>query len=65
MAGKNGDIPPRESADDEDDELARRLRDLEWPKPAPGVRDRALEEFERRLAEDGVDVPPASVPQDE
>ncbi len=33
-----------------DDELARRLRELEWPKPPPGLRERSLEEFQRRVA---------------
>ncbi len=47
MAG-DGDTPARE--DGEDDELVRRLRDLEWPKPAPGVRERSLAELERRLS---------------
>jgi hypothetical protein len=35
-----------------DDELARRLRELEWPKPPPGVRERSLEEFQRRIADE-------------
>ncbi|HEV2813184.1 MAG TPA: hypothetical protein VGW10_08040 [Solirubrobacteraceae bacterium] len=33
-----------------EDELTRRLRELEWPKPPPGVRERSLEEFRRRIA---------------
>ena len=32
-----------------DEELVRRLRELEWPGPPPGVKERSLEEFERRL----------------
>ena len=32
-----------------DDDLARRLRDLDWPKPPPGVKERSLEEFRRRI----------------
>jgi hypothetical protein len=47
-----------------DDELARRLRELEWPKPPPGLRERSLEQFRRRLAaevEPAVD--PAATPE--
>jgi hypothetical protein len=40
----------RDSEDEPvDDELARRLRELEWPKPPDGLRERALEEFQRRV----------------
>lgn len=48
----------RESDEDVpmDDELARRLRELEWPKPPPGVRERSLEEFQRRVAQDPAPV---------
>jgi hypothetical protein len=42
-----------------DDELARRLRELDWPKPPPGVRERSLEEFQRRVAEDCTPDPAA------
>ena len=45
-----------------DDELARRLRELEWPKPPPGVRERSLEEFERRVA--GECAPEPAAPRD-
>ena len=45
-----------------DDELARRLRELEWPKPAPGVRERSLEEFQRRIAADSVLEPDPVAP---
>jgi hypothetical protein len=43
--------------DDPDEEdlgpLEERLRRLEWPKPPPGMRERALEEFRRKhLAQD-------------
>lgn len=42
-----------------DDELARRLRELDWPAPPPGLRERSLEEFERRVAErDAAAAPP-------
>jgi hypothetical protein len=42
----------RDSEDDlMDDELARRLRALEWPGPPPGLRERSLEDFKRRVAE--------------
>lgn len=58
MAG-GGDTPERE--DGADDELVRRLRDLEWPKPAPGVRERSLAELERRLSA----LPAEPVPVDE
>lgn len=34
-----------------DDELARRLRELDWPAPPPGLRERSLEEFKQRVAE--------------
>jgi hypothetical protein len=33
------------------DELARRLRELEWPAPPPGLRERSLEEFKQRVTE--------------
>ena len=51
----------RESDEDVpmDDELARRLRDLDWPKPPPGVRERSLEEFQRRVADDEAATPDA------
>jgi hypothetical protein len=29
------------------DALVERLRDLEWPKPPPGMRERTLGEIER------------------
>jgi hypothetical protein len=42
----------RESEGDAvDDHLVRRLRDLEWPAPPPGLKERALEDFERRVEE--------------
>jgi len=40
---------------DEDERLQpleERLRRLEWPQPPPGLRERSLEEFRRRLAEE-------------
>ena len=38
-------------SDDEpvDDELGRRLRELDWPKPPPDLKEQALEEFRRRV----------------
>ena len=39
----------RDSEDEAmEDELTRRLRALEWPTPPPGLRERSLEEFQRR-----------------
>ncbi len=36
---------------DEEDELVRRLRGLEWPEVSPDVRQRCWEEFRRRISE--------------
>ena len=42
----------RESeAEPMDDDLVRRLRELDWPGPPPGLKERSLEEFQRRLDE--------------
>ena len=61
MAHVAGD---RESEDDlMDDELARRLRELDWPAPRPGLRERSLEDFKRRAAESeqaGIEPDPAA-----
>ena len=47
--------PEMEPADDmpeDDDELARRLRGLDWPKPPPGLRERSLSELQQQLEQD-------------
>ncbi len=56
--GKSGERPGAQKAREEQDELIRRLRALEWPAPAPEVRDRCLADFERRLAELEEPTPP-------
>ena len=42
------------------DELTRRLRELDWPAPPPGLKERSLEEFQRRLAAEGLGEPDAA-----
>ena len=42
------------------DELTRRLRELDWPTPPPGLKERSLEEFQRRLAAEGLAEPDAA-----
>jgi hypothetical protein len=42
-----------------DDELIRRLNELEWPTAPAGLADRSLEEFQRRLAQLARDQPDA------
>ncbi|HEX2085123.1 MAG TPA: hypothetical protein VHF89_05530 [Solirubrobacteraceae bacterium] len=44
-----------------DDELARRLRELDWPKPPPGLRERSLEDFQRRIAAEHAREPDPAV----
>jgi hypothetical protein len=49
-----------------DDDLARRLRELDWPKPPDGLRERSLAEFKRRVAAERVGEPepdPAPAPK--
>jgi len=63
MAG-DGDTRERANGaqdDGADDELVQRLRDLDWPKPPPGVRERSLAELERRLSS----LPAEPAPVDE
>jgi hypothetical protein len=49
------DCIPDWSSCEEDDErfgpLEERLRELNWPQPPEGMRERSLEEFRRTLAE--------------
>jgi hypothetical protein len=47
-----------------DDELARRLRELDWPEPPPGLRERSLEEFQRRVAAEDAGEPDPAVPRE-
>ena len=42
------------------DELTRRLRELDWPTPPPGLKERSLEDFQRRLAAEGLAEPDAA-----
>ena len=51
MAGEQGSV-----AEVVDELIVERLRDLEWPAPPPGLRERSLEEFERLLEEAHVDA---------
>ena len=55
MAGDrdSDDVPMSE-------ELTRRLRELDWPTPPPGLKERSLEEFQRRLAVEGLAEPDAA-----
>ena len=46
--------PAHGETHEEDDELRpleERLRRLNWPQPAPGVRERTLAELKRQMAE--------------
>jgi hypothetical protein len=53
MAGQGeDDVRPKGAPEhaESDDELERRLRDMHWPEPPPGVRERALADFQHRIA---------------
>ena len=43
---------PADDMPEDDDELARRLRGLDWPKPPPGLRERSLQELQQALERD-------------
>ena len=53
MAGQGAEDARPNGAPNEgesEDELERRLRELHWPEPPPGVKERALADFQQRIA---------------
>jgi hypothetical protein len=40
---------PADEMHEDDQELARRLRGLDWPKPPAGLRERSLQELQEVL----------------
>lgn len=46
------EMDPADEMPEEDDDLAHRLRGLDWPKPPPGLRERSLRELQQQLEQD-------------
>lgn len=43
--------PPEPAGESDTDELAERLRSMEWPEPDAETRARLLKEFQQRVGE--------------